>query len=128
MFFPQGILDQRSHSSRPIGVPNKSSILFSQEVVRDSGKPSFVSETSRKFLAAEKVSEKMFFSSNFRRPVSCHNDERNDDFRGLKRSDDFRGLKGYEPHGERSSRNLWTKDQVKHYINHITFRSKSSAR
>jgi len=57
----------------------------------------------------EKVPEKFYFTSNFRRPASYHDQERLDDFKGR--------LRGFEAEDEKSSRNFWSKDQVQKLLN-----------
>ena len=69
---------------------------FSRERIGRDGTP--IHNFSDATHLLQKGSEKINFSSNFRRPVSCHDRERFDDFRGFDR--------------EESRRNLWSKDKV----------------
>ena len=64
-----------------------------------------------------KVPGKFYFTSNFRRPASYHDQERLDDFKGR--------LRGFEAEDEKSRRNFWSKDQVKRILIliKISFRS-----
>ena len=87
---------QRMNTGGPNSVYEDSGPIYREGIGRD-GTPIHKFSDDALF---QKVSEKINFSSNFRRPVSCHDRERFDDFGGFDRD------------RESSRRNLWSKDQV----------------